>query len=193
MAMVYTTVVVKRTGRPPSPRRLQIADAALTVLAAEGARGLTHRAVDRAAGVPEGTTSNYFRTREALLAAVVQRHVEHDIPPGDPPADIAELVLAMVTHIAAPARRALLVARYELFLESTRRPALHAELEAARARVVAMAETVLNARGCAHPHAHAAQLVAVVDGILVDQLLGADSALDADAVRDVVGRLLATC
>jgi DNA-binding transcriptional regulator YbjK len=193
MAMVYTTVVVKRTGRPPSPRRLQIADAALTVLAAEGARGLTHRAVDRAAGVPEGTTSNYFRTREALLAAVVQRHVEHDIPPGDPPADIAELVLAMVTHIAAPARRALLVARYELFLESTRRPALHAELDAARARFVAMAETVLNARGCAHPHAHAAQLVAVVDGILVDQLLGADSALDADAVRDVVGRLLATC
>ena len=161
----------------------------MRVLAADGARGLTHRAVDREAGLPEGTTSNFFRTREALLAASVRRHAELDVPA----AGGSNPVLAMVEHIAAPARRALLVARYELFLESTRRDALHVELSAARERFVAMAETLLAARGCTHARTHAVQLVATVDGILVDQLLAANSALDRAAIEDLVRRLLATC
>jgi hypothetical protein len=32
---------------------------------------LTHRAVDREAGLAEGSTSNYFGTREALLTAAL--------------------------------------------------------------------------------------------------------------------------
>ena len=52
---------------PPNPvRRAQLADAGIRILAREGARGLTHRAVDAEAGVPTGTASNYFRTREAI-------------------------------------------------------------------------------------------------------------------------------
>lgn len=54
-------------------RRDALADAAIAVLANKGGRGLTHRAVDSAAGLPEGSTSYYFRTRQALLTAVVQR------------------------------------------------------------------------------------------------------------------------
>lgn len=54
-------------------RREEVSDAAVTVVASTGLKGLTHRAVDEAAGVPAGTTSNYFRTREALVAAVAQR------------------------------------------------------------------------------------------------------------------------
>ena len=40
-----------------SPRRRVILDAATEVLDGQGLRGLTHRSVDRAAGLPEGTTS----------------------------------------------------------------------------------------------------------------------------------------
>jgi hypothetical protein len=47
----------------------EIADAAIGLLAAEGMRGLTHRTVDRAADLPKGSTSYYFRTRQALLQA----------------------------------------------------------------------------------------------------------------------------
>lgn len=54
-------------------RRAELADAALRVLAREGGRGLTHRAVDAEASVPQGTTSNYFRNRTALVAAVADR------------------------------------------------------------------------------------------------------------------------
>jgi AcrR family transcriptional regulator len=54
-------------------RRQRLADAGLAVLAREGARGLTHRALDREAGVPTGTASNYFRTRAELVHALADR------------------------------------------------------------------------------------------------------------------------
>ena len=48
-------------------RRRALLDAAIDVLAQEGARGLTFRAVDARAGVPTGTASNYFADRAQLL------------------------------------------------------------------------------------------------------------------------------
>ncbi|TMR10873.1 TetR/AcrR family transcriptional regulator [Nonomuraea turkmeniaca] len=57
-------------------RRDQLGDAAIEVLAGQGGRGLTHRAVDRAAGLPEGTAKNYFPTRDSLLQAAAERCVE---------------------------------------------------------------------------------------------------------------------
>ena len=61
---------VTATASPPAltPRRRELLEAALHVVADEGLRGLTHRAVDRRAGLPEGTCSAYFRTRQALQA-----------------------------------------------------------------------------------------------------------------------------
>ena len=53
-----------------NPRRTALLDAATSVLATSGLRGLTHRAVDRQAGFPEGTCSVSFRTRAALLAGL---------------------------------------------------------------------------------------------------------------------------
>src|SRR5690349_2893472 len=47
-------------------RKDVITDAAIQLVAEQGMRGLTHRAVDRRAGLPEGSTSAYFRTRKAL-------------------------------------------------------------------------------------------------------------------------------
>jgi hypothetical protein len=62
----------------PSARKRQVGDAAIAVLAEHGARGLTHRAVDQAAGLPAGTTSNYARTRAALLTLALIRIAELD-------------------------------------------------------------------------------------------------------------------
>lgn len=59
-------------------RRTELADAALAVVAAKGLKGLTHRAVDAQAGVAVGTTSNYFRSRAALMGAAVDRVEERD-------------------------------------------------------------------------------------------------------------------
>lgn len=54
-------------------RRNALADAGIAVLAREGSRGLTHRAIDKEAGVPTGTTANYFRSRDALITGLFER------------------------------------------------------------------------------------------------------------------------
>lgn len=55
-----------------------VADAALTLLADRGMRGLTHRAVDETAGLPQGSTSNVARTRQALLELAVRRLADRE-------------------------------------------------------------------------------------------------------------------
>lgn len=52
-----------------------IADSAIEVVAREGIRALTHRAVDSEAGLPSGSTSYYCRTRAQLLTLTVDRVV----------------------------------------------------------------------------------------------------------------------
>ncbi|WP_128434581.1 TetR/AcrR family transcriptional regulator [Streptomyces cyaneus] len=54
-------------------RRAALVDAGVEVLAREGARGLTFRAVDAEAGVPVGTASNYFTGRDDLLRQIDAR------------------------------------------------------------------------------------------------------------------------
>jgi DNA-binding transcriptional regulator YbjK len=54
-------------------RRTALTDAAIDVVVRDGLHGLSHRAVDEAANVPRGTTSNYFRSRDALMEATTRR------------------------------------------------------------------------------------------------------------------------
>lgn len=172
------------------------------MLAAEGARGLTHRRVDREAGLPQGSTSAYFRTRDALLEAALHRHIELDMPPGkiaaDPEAELSAeqlrgLIVAAVDNRLDPKGRHLLIARYELFLDSTRRPALHAELSDTHARYLKLLAGVLGAGGCASPDTHAAELLAALDGIILNQLVFTKRGLDRAEIEALVERMLATC
>lgn len=119
-------------------RRRTIADAGLTVLARDGSRGLTHRAIDKAAGFPLGTTSNYFRSREALIAGLVARIGERLSPtPADltrrsagtpSPALFADYLRDIVRRLTDD--RDVAIALFELRLESTRRPEVAAVLGA---------------------------------------------------------------
>src|SRR5689334_18046965 len=69
----------KRRKPNPAERRRELCDAALQLLADDGAKGLSHLKVDRKSGVPDGTTSFYFRTRSALLLAVAERLADLDL------------------------------------------------------------------------------------------------------------------
>ncbi|MHC0434075.1 TetR/AcrR family transcriptional regulator [Streptomyces sp. O3] len=117
-------------------RRTALLDGAIEVLASEGSRGLTLRAVDKAAKVPVGTTSNYFTDRADLLAQVMQRILERLTPQEAELADTltaepsAELVKTLLHQLLARTRRerASHLALLELRLEATRRPELHTEL-----------------------------------------------------------------
>ena len=49
-----------------------------TLLAHRGFRALAHTRVDERAGLPKGSTSNYFRTDQALLSGIVDTLEELD-------------------------------------------------------------------------------------------------------------------
>jgi len=116
-------------------RRALVADAALDVIARLGTAGLSHRSVDEAAGVPNGTTSNYFRTRAALLEAALRRVVglhfgwitaSRAKVDGPLDTDGIAAVMGAVVEQATTVHRAQYIAMFELALESTRRPELGA-------------------------------------------------------------------
>src|SRR5215470_4689909 len=60
---------------PPLPRREAILDAALALIAERGTEQLTHRSVAEAAGVPLGSTTYYFTSRDELVRETFRRYV----------------------------------------------------------------------------------------------------------------------
>ncbi|GAA1523446.1 TetR/AcrR family transcriptional regulator [Streptomyces albidochromogenes] len=117
-------------------RRAALVDAAIEVLAREGARGLTFRAVDAEAGVPAGTASNYFANRDALLTQAGARVYERLQPDEETiarqragasdRATYVELMRELVGRVSG--FRTGYLALLELRLEATRRPGLSAVL-----------------------------------------------------------------
>jgi AcrR family transcriptional regulator len=112
-----------------------LCDAAIQLLADEGAKGLSHPKVDRRADVPNGSTSFYFRTRSALLQATAQRLAELDLADlmsvagrpyehGAARAGGASPLATMVMLSGQEPRLTRTKARFELLLQANRDPDL---------------------------------------------------------------------
>ncbi|MEV6741196.1 TetR family transcriptional regulator C-terminal domain-containing protein [Streptomyces sp. NPDC051104] len=163
-----------------APRADLVADTALALLAERGMRGLTHRAVDEAAQLPQGSTSNVARTRLALLELAVRRLAEREarvLAPEempDPEDELGALVdgLALAAHRSLIRNRDLTLARYELALEATRRPELRRYFDAAGARFRDQLAALLTALGSADPARHMLSLVAWLDGLMFSCVAG---------------------
>ncbi|MCC4318781.1 TetR/AcrR family transcriptional regulator [Streptomyces malaysiensis] len=184
-----------------------IADTALALLAERGMRGLTHRAVDEAAGLPLGSTSNHARTRAALLKAAVRRLAQREAEvlapdemprPADAPPDEADPVagpadaLSLALHRSLTTQRDLLIARYELALEATRRPELREFYDATGRGFREPLEAMMTALGSTEPRRHARSLVAWCEGLMFSCVAGADhdAAPDRAALRTGFEELL---
>lgn len=176
-------------------------DAAIEVLAAGGVRQLTHRAVDVAAGLPLGSTSNRFRSRDALLGGVLNRILEREtavwassagrsgtIDVGGFSAALGRLIEALTgTH------RTLTVARHAVFVEAGNRVWLGEETTRGRSQLADWMVPALITLGSRDPQAHLQYLLALVEGLLVSRLVHpAPSADPAAAIEALLHGLVPT-
>ncbi|MFI6324408.1 TetR/AcrR family transcriptional regulator [Nonomuraea sp. NPDC050556] len=162
-----------------SARVTALLEAAVAVVATDGLRGLTHRAVDTKAEVPPGSTSYYFRTRQALLQGIVELIAEQEqddidratLSPGmgDEPMlrQAADLLAGVLAHWLGPARQRT-KARLEIRLLATEQPELLHALGPLRERFLQQSRLMLLSMGSPAAEENAQLILAVVEGLTYD-------------------------
>lgn len=192
----------------PTDRRTRIVDSAIDLIATQGIRALTHRAVDTALELPAGSTSYYFRTKRALIEAIVDRihnrsrddfaATQNEGPASsdtrslnstalDPKAialGMAHWLDQLLTH-----RRNHLIARHALIIDLLNDPELHARLTKS---LFSQEKTqiLFEALGSDDPNTAAADFLAILEGLVFDRFAGARTHL-APGTPESVAQLAA--
>ena len=153
--------------RQPTPRRLQIADAALGVIAAQGLGRFTTAAIAAEIGVTDGSLFRHFASKEEIVLAALDR-AEERLFDGFPPDDALPLsrLERFFRHRAALVREAPVIARLAFSdeLGHAAGPASAAQVEGWRARSLAFVAGCLeDARALGHaPAALESRAVALI-------------------------------
>jgi DNA-binding transcriptional regulator YbjK len=193
----YTLRIEKKTTPNFQRRREELCDAAIRVLADEGAKGLSHLKVDRQAAVPEGTTSVHFRTRKALIHAIAARVAELDNEQFTTAMETAQTserssdpILPMLAEYIMQASQEPALsrtkARYELLMQAPRDPALMEAFQDVVAHFAAMSreavaqlqppDTVLD------PSLVTDQAFAIttfINGLMIGSIFGGDRTVES--------------
>lgn len=174
----------------------RIVSAAIELLGTEGLRSLTHRRVDDRAGLPEGSTSNHFRTRAALLDGVIDGIVADEMAelrsalrPADA-AGLIEAVAGLVELVTGP-QRVTTTARHVLFLEAAHDAGLRARLASDRSGYAAAVQGALADLGAADAVAGAEALMAVSEGLILHRIARHDASDPRPAIAVAVRGALA--
>jgi TetR/AcrR family transcriptional regulator, regulator of biofilm formation and stress response len=161
-------------------RREEILRAALWLIGSRGMHAVTHRDVAREAGVPLGSTTYYFATKEELLREALRLFVAEE---GERlraaarrfegmRADPEAVVDAVLAEIGATLTRPVeQVAQFELYLEATRSPALAEEARACFAAYEEIAVAALRSGGAAAPERLAPLFIGLIEGLMFRQLV----------------------
>ncbi len=182
----------------PESRATDTVDAAIKILGAHGARALTHRAVDRELGVPEGSTSNYFRTRHALLEAVFKQICALDILFIERLAEISssmepgfESVVRLVTTaldnwLVEPQHRQRQRARIEIYLISSGDEKLASVVSEFRDEFRRRLTEVFAHLGVRVDQGGMRLVISLADGMILDELIaGETGTVSRDQLRRV--------
>jgi DNA-binding transcriptional regulator YbjK len=180
-------------------RREQILEATLLVIGRSGREAVTHRAVAEEAGVPLGSTTYYFDSRDDLLGQALEHvarseteryaQLGEEMRKARTPCQLADMLLDELIFEAQD--RTTYIAEYELWLEAGRRPELR-EAATAWCNAVQLAIAgALDKLGSTDPGADASLVVAALDG-LGERVLGRedDPAKAAAEFRPQLRRLI---
>jgi len=149
--------------------------AAIDLVGTQGLRALTHARVDHRAGLPKGSTSNYFRTREALISGVVDGIVDHERPSVSvafSPSSADELVgalCALFEHLTT-VNRTVTTARLVLFMEASHNAAIREALSRGRAAMEAFAVVAMARIGAREPQTAGNAVAACFEGLLLHRI-----------------------
>lgn len=155
--------------------RARAVEAAIELVGTGGLRALTHARVDEQAGLPKGSTSNYFRTRDALLAGVADGILERELPAVgvafDPrsAADLVDGLCALFDHLAS-ANRVVTTARLVLFMEASHDAGLREALSRGRASMESLAVVPLARLGARDPRGAGLLIAACFEGLLLHRI-----------------------
>ncbi|MFI6364773.1 TetR/AcrR family transcriptional regulator [Nocardia sp. NPDC050630] len=179
-------------------RRAALVDAAIDVIATQGIRALTHRALDTALGLPGGSASYYFRTKRALIEAITDRITtrsrdDFTVAELAPSASIereavAKAIANWLDRLLVERRNHLIV-RHALIIDLIGDPELHRRL-AHSLFSTERARELCRALGFSDPDAAAADFIAVVEGAVFDRFAGARAHIPADN-QDSIDQLAA--
>ncbi|MYS78774.1 TetR/AcrR family transcriptional regulator [Embleya scabrispora] len=163
-------------------RRALMLDASIRVLATNGLRGLTHRAVQEEAGLPNGSVTYYFKTRDQLILAVVERmatldrayagEVTHKLMrmTAVRPIAIDYAELAHFIRTWWDATREVQLARLELELAGAREPLVRETMIRCQAEFRGFAELVALALGSTNARLDGHIMLALLQGVLFDHV-----------------------
>jgi DNA-binding transcriptional regulator YbjK len=182
--------------RTVSTTRDRALRAAVDEVGEHGIRSLTHARVDARAGLPKGSTSNWFRTRAALVAGLVAFIAEserNDASSGASPAITTETQLVdrlcELIHVLTTTQAARTRVRFALFLEAAHDRETLAPLLQQRQAFVEWATGLLRDIGARHPDDAARTLLACGNGLVFHRLT-----VDADAeIRPIIERTVRAC
>jgi TetR/AcrR family transcriptional regulator, regulator of biofilm formation and stress response len=162
-------------------RRERILRATLAVIARSGIGAVTHRSVAEEAGVPLGSLTYWFGTKDDLLREALRRFVAEEaqrlkgiadqLGAGADPADIADRYADVLERNAGPEQ----VAQFELYLEAARNPALRDIAQESFRAYEEIAVVALRAAGVADPERVATLFVSLADGIGLRRMAAGDA------------------
>lgn len=167
--------------------------ATVHVVAREGLRGLTYRAVAEEAGVANTLVAHHFGTRDALLQAALEWAAAQSIgvsllePATGQLDDLAAGLADLVREDAD-----MQAFQFELALEARRRPELLPAVREMYSSYIAATRRELMRLGLDEPSDDLARAVfALLDGIVLQQTLFGDAAATERAVERLHGLLRA--
>ena len=164
-------------------------DAAITIVATQGLRGLTYRAVAAEAGVTQGLVRHHFGDWNSLLEAALEHAVSRSLEfsgletsgPG-----LEGLSSAMIEFISG--EEEIQAFQYELVLEARRRPELAPVLERVYESYRSAVQRELARNGIDDPGLTWA-VFAAIDGLIFQLIAFRDTAATArafDALRSLL-------
>lgn len=151
--------------------------------------------------MPLAATTYYFASKEDLFNEALTLSVQSDL------SELEELVAGATSRLATVEkfaeeiarflvlqvrhRRTTVIAQYELELEAARVPALRRAARASTDSYIRLCELMLGRAGSSDPRGDARLLVALMDGLLLDQLSAPRPSFTVQGIRNQLQRFIA--